>query len=259
MEKTNQIVLTTILVMFVLAVLPVVSAATMDPIIYAPVNSTNHTGTVTVNCTTEHEVTNVSVWYGIGSTAMVQLGSNLINSTVNDNSTTDWNGTLTITAALDGIWNVSCKADNGSVLWSPNATVIMFDTTDPVCSLTKLHSTFAWKGVQEITWASSDTRALKSTAVYVGRPEGASTLSYTDTSRTLVLTSQNTKYIGDWDANITGTDTTGNTCTASVTFKSYLPDGEIWEPTEPPTDTGKNLLLLIIVGVVLWIIFGKKK
>jgi len=257
MEK-QKIVLTTILVMFVLAVLPLVSAATMDPQIYAPLNSTNHTGSVTVNCTTEHEVTNVSIWYGIGSTAMVQLGSNLINSTTNDNSTTNWNGTITITAAMDGTWNVSCKADNTSVLWSPNATVIMFDTTDPVCSLVRQSSTIEWKGTQLITWTSTDTN-LVSTSVTIDGPEDQSTITDTDENKARTLTSQETKYVGDWTVTLLATDGATNTCTEEVTFKSTYGEGEIWEPTPTVPDTGKNLLLLIILGVVLWVIFGKKK
>jgi len=258
MEK-QKIVLTTILVMFVLAVLPVVSAATMDPQIYAPLNSTNHTGTVTINCTTEHEVTNVSVWYGIGSTAMVQLGSNLANSTVNDNvTTTVWNGTLTITAAMDGTYNVSCKADNTSVVWSPNATGIMFDTTDPVCSLVRQSRTIEWKGTQLITWTSTDTN-LVSTLVTIDRPEDGIDLTDSDANDARTLTSQETKYVGDWTVTLLATDGATNTCTEEVTFKSTYGDGEIWEAGEPPVDTGKNLLLLIIIGVVLWYIFIRKK
>lgn len=256
--KQNRILLATILAMFVLAVLPVISAATMSPVIYAPLNNTNHTREVFVNCNTTHtNVTNVTAYYNTSAGVMTELGA-LTNVTHNN-----WTGTLTLTSANDGIYNnISCYADNGTdqeYSAEVGCTGIMFDSTDPVCSLVRQSGTIEWKDTQLITWSASDTRALKSTAVYIDRPEDGSTLPYTDTSRALTLTSQDTKYVGDWTVNITGTDTTGNTCTETVAFTSTYGDGEIWEPSEPPVDTGKNLLLLIILGIVLWVIFGKKK
>lgn len=258
MEKQNKLFLTTILVMFVLAVIPMVSAAAMDPVLLLPLNNTNHTGTLTVNCTTQGVVTNVSIWYN-GSAGMTQLGAILTNSTPNDATSTDWNGSLTITAAMDGIYNVSCLADNTTdQLYSTNSTGIMFDTTFPVCSLIRQSETIEWKDTQLITWTSTDTN-LVSTLVTIDGPEDAPNITDEDANDARTLTSQETKYVGDWTVTLLATDGATNTCTETVTFKSTYGDGEIWEAGEPPVDKGKNLLLLIILGVVLWVIFGKKK
>ncbi len=259
--KQNKILLATILVVFVLAVIPIMSAAVLGPVLYAPLNYTNHTGTVTVNCTTIHEATNVTVWTNSSGGTMTQLGT-LTNTSTNANTTTAWEGDVTITATNDGTnQNISCYADNGTVQsYSAEtaATHIMLDTTDPLCSLVRLSRTIAWKDTQLITWTSSDAIELVSTAVTIDRPQDGSDMTYTDANRVLTLTSQDTKYLGDWTTTITGTDRPGNTCTETVTFKSYMPDGDIWEAGEPEKDKGKTLLLILIVCIVAYFIFKKK-
>lgn len=265
MKKTNGLFLATIFsLVLVLSVLPMMSAAVLGTVLYAPLNYTNHTGTITINCTTIHEATNVSVWYNSSAGVMAQLGSNLVNSTTNANTTTCWNGTIAITSAMDGTnYNFSCYADNGTdQTYSAEiaATQIMLDTTAPLCSITGDHKTFPWKGTIALTWTSSDVIELASTDVDVDGPEDQVTTSYTDTSRTLTLTSQDTKYVGDWTTNMTGTDRAGNTCTASYTFKSYLPGlDEVRIPVTPPTDGKRVLLLLLIVGAIVYFGFMKKK
>ena len=259
--KTNKILLATILAMFVLAVLPVMSATALSPIIYAPLNNTNHTDTVTVTCNVSHDAINVTAFttadYG---TTNVSLGA-LTNTSVMDNTSTEWSAEITLTSANDAaILNITCYADNGTdqaYSTSIGCRGIMFDSTDPACSLIRLHRTFAWKGIQKITWTSSDTN-LVSTAVTIDRPEDGSDMGYTDANKVLTLTSQDTKYIGDWTVTLLATDGATNTCTETVTFRSYLGDGEIWEPTVPKKDTGKTLLLIAIVAIVAWFIFKKK-
>lgn len=263
--KQNKILLTAILAMFVLAVLPVMSAANITSVwnilpATTAQNGTNATGSFTYNCTTAAmHITNVTVYANSSAGTMNALES-FANASPDQ---TAWTGTVDIQAADDGLnQNLSCYANNATDgVYSDQKTcsAVTLDSTDPICSLVRLSKTIAWKGTQKITWSSSDATSLVSTAVYVDRPESGSTLSYTDTSRTLTLLSQDTKYLGDWTANITGTDRPGNTCTVEVTFKTYMPDGvgEIGVPA-PKKDTGKTLLLLLIVGIALYFIFKKK-
>jgi hypothetical protein len=146
---------------------------------------------------------------------------------------------------------------------SENSTIVQsitFDSTNPVCNITADHNIIPYKGTILLTWYSSDALSLISTSTTIDGPEDQTTITDTDTNDMRTLTSQDTKYIGDWAVAITGTDRAGNTCTDSLTFKSYLPDGE-WEaePVTPPKDTGKLVLLLLVVGVILYFAFGKKK
>ena len=260
--KQNKLFITIFLAMFVLAVIPMVSAATTLTNTVAGGNySDSLITTVTVDPNTADNMTNVTCYYNKSGGAATTFLVEMLNSTPDDlvfqNTTVISGFDETMT------YNISCNVYTETGADSTlNLTIsvagITFDHTDPLCSLIRQSRTIAWKDTQLITWTSSDALSLVSTAVYVDRPEEGSTMSYTDTNRVLTLLSQDTKYLGDWTVNITGTDRPGNTCTAEVTFKTYMPDGEIWEPTEPKKDTGKTLLLLAIVGIVAYFIFKKK-
>ena len=258
MKKQNILLATIFSVLAILLVLPVMSAAVMTSVINNPLNFTNHTGTMVANCTTSvHNVINVT--FNGTNTAGVNSTIGIITNTT-PTQTAWYSATMSVTGVTDGIdYNVSCFADNGTdqqvSTWNKNIT---FDSTSPVCSLSRTHSKFAWKDTQLITWSATDAVSLVSTAVDVDGPEDQTTLQYTDTSRALTLTSQDTKYVGDWTANMTGTDRPGNTCTASATFKSYMPGEVDEEPTEPTDRAGKLLLLAIIVGIIWWISSKKK-
>ncbi|KKL48645.1 hypothetical protein LCGC14_2323450 [marine sediment metagenome] len=186
----------------------------------------------------------------------------MVNSTPNQSA---WATTLTVPATIADAtgYNITCHADNATDEQGAanHANDVTIDGTNPDCFLTGDHKTIPWKGIIEITWVSSDAVQLTSTAVTIDGPQDQTTASYTDTNRSVTLGSQDTPYIGDWTVSITGTDRSANTCTDTYTFKSYLPDGEIWEAGEPaaPKDTGKILLLLGIVGVVVYFAFIKKR
>ena len=256
--KQNKILLATILAVFVLAVLPVMSAATT---IDSPVTGGNYTGTlnvsVGVDANGDFNMTNVTCFYNATGGLATSLLVIMANSTPGD--LVFENASIGITSLTDlTTYNISCDVRN---LTDLNTTLskatITFDSTDPLCSLVRLSRTIGWKDTQLITWTSSDALSLDSTAVTIDRPDGGSDLTYTDANRVLTLTSQDTKYVGAWTATIIGTDRADNTCTETVNFKSYLGDGDIWEP-EPEKDTGKNLLLILIVCIVGYFIFKKK-
>ena len=257
--KTNKILLATILAMFVLAVLPLMSAATtMDMPVAGGNYSTPLNISVSVDTNGADNMTNVTCYYnatgGKATTWLVEM----LNDSHSDLIFED------ATIAIDGLtelatYNISCAVYNLTTL---NTTVskatITIDSTDPLCSLVRQSKTIDWKGTQLITWTSSDALSLVSTAVTIDRPEDGADMTYTDANRALTLLSQDTKYVGDWTVTMTGTDRPGNTCTETVTFKSNYGDGETWEPTAPKKDVGKTVLLLLIVGIVAYFIFKKK-
>jgi len=114
----------------------------------------------------------------------------------------------------------------------------------------------AWKGIQQIDWTSTDALSLVSTAVTIDRPGSGADMTYTDANKELTLTSQDTKYVGDWTFTLTATDRAGNTATCSETWKTYLPDGEEWEGEEPSKTPG--WLIIVIIGVVIYFVTKKK-
>lgn len=260
MKTKQNLLIATILVFTMLAVLPIMLAATtMSNPVAGGNYSDDLTTTVTVDPNGAFNMTNVTCYYnatgGAATTFLVEMTNSTPQDLVFENTAdiSSFDETMT--------YNISCNIYNGTTLnQTISVAAITFDHTDPLCSLNRLHRTIAYKGTQKITWTSSDALSLVSTAVSIDRPEDGSTMSYTDANKVLTLTSQDTKYIGDWTVTITGTDRASNTCTDSVDFKSYLGDGEIWEAGEPAPkkDTGKTLLLIAIVGIVVYFIFKKK-
>jgi len=271
MNKQKNILLATILaiafVMSMFVVLSTISAADLtENLTWNPLggttNYTNHTGSFLFNCTTGiFRVHNVTVYTNSSAGVMTALQT-FTNTTGNQ---TAWSGTVTITATNDGtLQNISCHPDNGTVVAAAYTQEnlgknVMLDTTDPVCNISRVHSTFAWKGTQELTWDSSDAIERVSTLVTIDRPGLGADLTYSDADRILTLTSQDTKYTGSWTATVLATDRAGNTDTDSVTFKSYMPDGAIDEGYLPvPKDNGKALLLILVVAAILYFVFKKK-
>ncbi len=260
--KQNKILLATILAMFVLVGIPLISAAnTMD----SPVTGGNYTGTLNISVSVDtngaDNMTNVSCYYNSTGGPATTFLAEMTNSTPGD--LIFENASIAITALTElATYNISCDVRNLTTL---NTTVskatITIDSTDPLCSLVNLHDTFAWKGTQLLTWTNTDAVELVSTLVTIDRPEDGADLTDADANEARTLTSQETKYIGDWTATILGTDRPGNTCTETVNFKSYLGDGEIWEAGEPaaPVDKGKIFLFLIVAAVALYFVFNKKK
>lgn len=260
MKKTNFLLATIFLVML-LTVLPLVNAAvTVD----LPIADTNYTTEIDIYVQYENatdEMTdalsaNTTCYYNASGTwaTVGALSSFTINAT-------GFTATIDIDALTDGTGiSFNCSVSNVSTLTvSDTINGIMFDSTDPLCTLTKDHRTMPWKGIQQVDWTSSDVIEWVSTSVNIDGPDTQTTLTYTDANRQLTLTSQDTKYIGDWTANITATDRAGNTCTDEVTWSTYLPDGDI-QPGygyEPPAK-GNQLLLLIVVIAIIYFVFIRK-
>jgi len=260
MKNKTKLLLAIVFSVFVLTVLPAISALTIGVTLYAPVNYTNHTDTVTYNCTTPafSQVENVSIYANSSTGTMTLLGSKITNSSVNQSA---WEGSVAITSANDGTgYIISCFAENSSVdVYSAEiaSTGIMLDSTAPICNISFLHPTIAYAGLQKIDFYSSDVIERVSTSTTVDGPGKQTTITLTDQNGPIELASNDTKYTGTWTVSTTVTDRAGNTCTDSKTFKSYLPDKD-GVPITPPVDKGRTLLLLLIVGVIAYFIFKKK-
>ena len=262
MEK-NQRLLTIALfgiAMFVI-VAPFMSAATISPVLYAPVNYTNHTGTVTYNCTnTDFDVMNISIYANSSAGTMTKLGSTVSNTSADQ---VVWEGSVAITSTNDGTgYNISCMMDNGTdQVYSTEiaSTDIMLDSTDPVCNVSVLHPTIAYKGNQLITYYSSDAIERASTSLVIDGPGKYTTVTATGANGPLEFGSNDTKYVGSWSLDLTVTDRAGNTCTDSATFKSYMPDGVGEIGAEPEGKDPKGILIIAGLAVLAYLYFGKKK
>ena len=261
MQKQKLFLTTIFSIVAMLAILPGVMAITT---IDSPVTYSNHTTTLNISVSVDmndmDNMTNVTCYYNLSGGAATTFLVEITNSTPKD--LVFENSAVSITSLTDATtYNISCQVRNLTTL---NTTVsnasIMLDSTSPLCSINGDHNNIPWKGIIEITWTSSDAIERVSTAVDIDGPQDQTTVSYTDANKVLDLLSQDTKYVGDWTTNMTVTDRAGNTCTASYTFKSYLPSIDGVAPVTPaePRDKKGILLLLGIVGVVAYFIFKKK-
>ncbi len=265
MKNRNIALTASLLLAVVLAILvfPTISAATA---IVTPVTSGNYTGTVAINVTTDgsNEGDNMTCYYNVtgGNISVSNYLITIVNSSINDTMFDD--SAVSISALTDATtYNISCSVFNATGATpqaSASVAVVTFDSTNPSCTLTGDHLTIPYKGSIALSWTSSDALSLVSTAVYIDGPQTQTTITDTDANEVRTLTSQDTKYFGDWTVNITGTDRSGNTCIESFNFSSYLPDGVDWveEPVKSK-DTGKIALGIIIVGIVIYLAFIKKK
>jgi len=263
MKNQNTMLIVAICIASMLVIPGVIAGTAGTPVLYAPLNYTNHTASVTYNCTTlgAGQILNVTIYTNSTAGAMTSLGSEA-NTSVNQ---TVWEGSVTITSTNDGInQNISCYADNGtSLVYSEEiaATNIMLDSTDPVCNMSILHPSIAYAGLQTINWFASDAIEWVSSSMVIDGPGSQTTITETCQNGPFELTSTDTKYNGDWTATLTVTDRAGNTCTASETFKSQLLgyDEEYGEVlTVPSKGNGKTLLILAALGVGAYFVFKKK-
>ena len=95
-------------------------------------------------------------------------------------------------------------SDNGTDQeWAFEASGVTFDSTSPVCSLTRKHPSIPYKGVQSLTWSITDALSLVSNEAVVDGPGTQTNVSYSTAVTTQTLTSQDTGYIGNWIATIT--------------------------------------------------------
>lgn len=252
MRKLNILITTLIL----LAVMPLIFAQTMT----APVANGNYTKSLAVDITVTsngaNNMTNVTCYYNSSGGAATTQFLQILNDSVSDLSFTG-TGTLTTEATT---YNISCKIQNGTTLNSTvSAAGITIDGTNPSCSIKIKSPRIPYKGIQDVTWESADSLSLVSTLVTINRPQSGADMTYTDASRTLTLLSTDTNYWGDWTTTVLATDRTGNTCTGTTTFKSYLPDGDIEEAYEQEEKSDlKGLLIVIGIGVGLYFLFKDK-
>lgn len=260
MEKNEKIIAIVFSVMAILLVLPIIGAAGLTATWQSKgatgLNYSNLTTSFTYNCTVSNKhVTNVTIYANKTTSVMNPLQS-FANTSV---AQTAWTGIVSIQAADDGSnQNLTCYVRNSTAnaySSEKGAWHVRLDSTNPVCNISVAHGNIAYKTLQTVTWASSDVLARRLTSVDVNGPGAQTTMTSTTASRTLDMGSNATKYSGSWVANMTVTDWSGNSCTASTTFKTYLPSGEE-EPQAAGAET--NWLLLIIVGIVLYLIFKKK-
>ena len=269
--KNKFLLSTSLLLTIVLAILviPMVSAAnTLDsPVIYG-----NYSTTMNVSLSMDANgaatnMSNVTCWFNASGGKITEKNSTTVFVEIINTSKTQliFEQAVTISGYAEVLagYNISCDIYN---VTEANKTVsagsITIDYTSPLCSLNGDHSLIPYKGTILLTWTSSDAFSALTTAVTIDGPQDQTTITDTDANDERTLSSQETKYFGDWEVTILATDQAANTCTAYYNFSSYLPDGVDWlEPGESkiPKDTGKIVFGLIIVGVIVYFAFIKKK
>ncbi len=250
--KNFELLIATILL---LAMVPLVFAVTT---INSPFTFSNHTGNVIVNATTDlADTTNVTCWQSSTGGASETLLIRMENTTA---SQLHWEETVSISALTDSAsYNVTCEAtiiNGGSAENSTGLLDITFDSTNPRCTTNIDAKTIAYKGNQRIIWTSTDEVGLGPAAITIDRPGLGSDLTYTDVNRELTLTSQDTKYLGDWTFTLITSDRPGNTATCEESWKSYLPDGLVMDEPEPSKIPG--WLIIAGIGVIIYFVVRKK-
>ncbi len=253
MRKINIIITTLIL----LVIMPMVLGASSMTV---PIGYTNSSSPITLTVVydgwNDVNMTNMTCYYNAsGGPATTTLAT--VENTTSTQTTFTTTGTLSTDALA--IYNISCRLNMATgTNASFSAANITIDSTDPLCTLDRKYGRPAYKGIQELTWTSSDALSLISTAVTIDRPQTGSDMSYTDTSKTLTLLSTDTNYVGDWITTLIATDRAGNTVTCTEDWKSYMPNGE-GTPGYEETDSNKRLLVIVIIlAGGLYLIFKKK-
>ncbi len=258
----NLLLIVSMVLVGLLFLMPTV-LATVEVI--APKNITNISGSVTFCCRYEN---NTDALNPLNLTANVNWTYNLSGTDTAITATsiacddTHCNATVDTTSLTDGLelYTIKCVVSNatGTKNWSAvNTTKITIDNTDPTCTLLIDSVTIPWKGNQQVEWNTEDAISLISTAVTVDGPETQTTSSYTDAYRELDLTSQDTKYVGEWIIKVGARDRTFNSCNTSSNFTTYLPGDADWQKPTGPTNY-KTLLLIGGIALVIYL-FTKKK
>lgn len=268
---------------FVMTFITFASAAvTYAGVLVSPIAGQNYSTTMTVNISsqlvnsTDYQY-NATLWCNSSGGAshyadatfggMVKIVTITNKSTDTPGDRVEWLQIKDRTTA--GItqynsYNCSGYTDNGTDQeWSLGAATatkrITIDYTAPSCSISAAHKTMAYKNLQEVIFSVSDNVELLNHSVYINGPESQVTLDdLTDASRTWVLSSQDTKYVGDWLANVTAKDWSGNTCNAEATWKTYLGTSPVG--AAPTGGISTQAIIGIGIAIVLaYFLFAKKK
>lgn len=254
-----------LIVMITLAIVPMISAQTL----VSPVTNGNYTGTVLISVSTPdngaNNMTNVTCYYNQSGGAATTFLTQILNTSAGQSSFTSSPSISSLTDAMT--YNVSCSVYNQTGATSTlNSTLsagsITFDSTIPVCSVSLAYPSISYMGVQTITWGVTDALSLVSGSETITSPSGANNQAYSVTgASTTTISGTQTDESGNWNASIVGTDRSGNTCSASQIFSSYVPGGKQTTTTTSTTGTTpvNTQTILIIGGIALLAYFLTKK
>ncbi|CAK0757070.1 putative Ig-like domain-containing protein [Azospirillaceae bacterium] len=259
------VLLTVLAIQFVSAVAPVIA-------ITSPVTFTNYSTTMSVAITntlvnsTDGKY-NVTLYCNKSGGGTTNITAHLITTIWNATAfASSFTKTVTLTGSQDGInWNCSAFADNGTQTaagtgWSvASIKNITFDSTSPVCSISKTYPTIHKDGPQTVTWSVTDALSLLSNSEAITRPSPGSQITDANAVATYTWNQANTSYLGTWYLNAYGIDMAGNTCNATTTFLVDQAGGTVTVPgTTTGTNNTKTILILAGIGLVLWLVFKKK-
>lgn len=263
MEKNKNL----IFLVFLLAILVMTfaNAAGVANLVMPVSNYTNASGTLTVNCSATINTTvlsyNISIYYNLSGGEAGKTATKLTTIWNSSETTQSFQETVSITSiSSSSNVNISCYADNSTdQVYSAAVKGNTFDSVSPTCSVIAEKKTFPYKGTMKLTWSITDDLSLVSNSAALDEPQSQTNLTLGAAVNETTLNSIQTSYIGDWLATTAGTDRSGNTCAASTTFKSYMPDGvgEIGK-VAGAVDYSK-ITIVVIVVIALYFLFGRKK
>jgi len=266
MNKKNKDFLLLTYVSFAIFLLVVtltsVSAVTN---LYSPINNTNWTGTVTLSCnTTVPNALNVTfrTLDSIVSGVSTILGTNVSNDTASD---TSFNLTLSITALTESAsYNVYCTVYNTTALTvgeKENSTNInqgvTFDSTDPICSVVDGKEKLEEGGFNTLSYDITDAIDSAPVVSCSVTTAGDDVVSI-GTTTPYTLTGVNTRSIGVYTYNCSGTDYTGNINSCIENFRVDSSDDISSSQQEKEVGVRKSTrgIFIIIIGTIVVVLIA---
>lgn len=273
-HKRTFVMLTSIMLALMFAITMVAATTTINK----PEASTNYTGIIAVNVTTDlTEPLNMTLYYNAAGGAATTVLTTILNDT--DADTEFYSGSVSIAAlSSTATYNITAMVDNGTDQESATAiNGITFDSVDPTCTsgmalvsgkqiiVLQERAVFVCSCTDDLDSAPTVTRTLT-------KPSG-DTVSVTEASYTASGTDIN--QIGLYTYTCAAEDYTSNTVSNAQTVRVDTDDdaGDVSDTTAGRTITsgitenktkwifGAIVVFVIIIAVVIILVSndGKKK
>lgn len=236
MIKTKRTILALSVILSLIFILTFVSA-TDTLTINSPVQYGNYSTTMNVSITNNYvnatiNSYNVTLYCNkSGGAVDTRTGSDISKIVTISNSSEKVSNfesaAVSISSLSDilALYNCSAYADNLTTqVWSTAKRYITVDNTVPTCTVSVPNANIPSNGWQTVTWSVTDALLLLNNYENVSGPTGYTTTTYS-TAVVATQTINAQALTGNWRSSVNGSDTAGNTCTATTTWTSYSNQG----------------------------------
>ena len=260
--KTNKYIGLGILLILSVLVLPGIMAATA---LVSPTTGSNHTGTMTINCTTAvANAINVTIYYNATGGPSNGDATALITIVNTTDSQTEFVDAAVSISSLDDLatYNFSCYADGDTQeLSASDNGVITIDNTAPVVNLEIPFggAENSYGGVLDYRCSLADAidSTLATQSFSVAHPSGDTTTSTTLTRNYETFKQfTDTDYEGDYVFTCSATDAAGNVGTSTLTVS--ISELGVMQVKKGSSGSNSNMIW-IIGGIVVVLYFVMKK